>query len=125
MSTNGNTWPEQEWVYEWAKRHGIERNVPAFLELSTKLSEPRMAVVTKKQAQVALHRRLTIRCQKRSNDRSRDRADFHFRRWDEVEDALVMNYDLTVSELVRRLGRTRYAIKTRRKKLRKLNSITT
>lgn len=61
------------------------------------------------------------RWQKSSNDSSRLEADYHCRRWDEVEESLVMDDKLTISELAKRLGRTRHAIKSKRKMLNKQN----
>lgn len=60
--------------------------------------------------------------QKEANDKSRTAADFHCRRWDEIEEALVMDESNSVADLARRLGRTRHAVKSKRKMLRKLNA---
>ena len=37
-----NTWPEQDFVYEWAKKHGVEVDRKAFLELMERMTQPRL-----------------------------------------------------------------------------------
>lgn len=55
----------------------------------------------KKPHRIKYHLKLSRRWQKKKNDESKTKADFHYRRFDE------------------KLGRTRYSIQTRRKKLTK------
>lgn len=63
---------------------------------------------------------LSRRWQKKRNDQSKRTADYHYRRWDEVEDALVSDTQNTIEDLAKKLGRTRHAIQTRRKKLKSI-----
>jgi hypothetical protein len=39
---SGNSWLEQDWVYEWAKKHNIEADRKALLEIMEKMTEPRI-----------------------------------------------------------------------------------
>lgn len=73
-------------------------------------------------ARAQVHLRGCKRWAKKANKQSRESADFHYRRWDEVEEALIMDGKHTVGQLAKLLGRTRYAIKTKRKKLNRLNA---
>ncbi len=66
-------------------------------------------------------RRRFKRWQKSANDKSKVGANYHCRRWDEIEEALVMDEGKSVSELAKLLGRTRHAIKSKRKMINKLN----
>jgi hypothetical protein len=67
-------------------------------------------------------RRRFKRWQKSANDKSKVGANYHCRRWDEIEEALVMDAGKSVTELAKLLGRTRHAIKSKRKMLNKLNN---
>ena len=39
---SGNTWEEQNWTYEWAKRWGVKLERKALLEVMDKMTEPRI-----------------------------------------------------------------------------------
>ena len=39
---SGNTYPEQDFVYEWAKKHNVELERSALLEIIDRMTNPRL-----------------------------------------------------------------------------------